>query len=333
MVGRNDRCPCGSGKKYKKCCEAKNKVLVEEVHAEELERVLQFFYEEYPGRKDIPEFLKLANKWKEPLQAYLIEEMIEAIVLDEYFFHHRTDIWTAYLDKQRRKQVRPSVVNVLNTWQNPRILIGEVIEVNASYMTVKIIFDDETLLLKRESEKPVSVGAYLYCFILPDGTSMKNHYLAVSSLIFFPADYQEVFKYFAKQFEAQQEQSIAAFWKDNSIEFWAKLGEDGYDGGEFTEFETGVLINIMNYLEKHNRKSDELVEIVEDYLVELQPNARKEVAIAAGAIRFGMEKGFFEPLQLPLKDIAESFGVSPSSMNKYYKELIIYAHIEPNQLA
>lgn len=24
-VGRNDPCPCGSGKKYKKCCEEKNK--------------------------------------------------------------------------------------------------------------------------------------------------------------------------------------------------------------------------------------------------------------------------------------------------------------------
>ena len=23
-VGRNDPCPCGSGKKYKKCCESKN---------------------------------------------------------------------------------------------------------------------------------------------------------------------------------------------------------------------------------------------------------------------------------------------------------------------
>jgi hypothetical protein len=23
QVGRNDRCPCGSGKKYKRCCESK----------------------------------------------------------------------------------------------------------------------------------------------------------------------------------------------------------------------------------------------------------------------------------------------------------------------
>ncbi|MGL4819934.1 MAG: SEC-C metal-binding domain-containing protein, partial [Bacilli bacterium] len=26
MIGRNDRCHCGSGKKYKKCCMAKESV-------------------------------------------------------------------------------------------------------------------------------------------------------------------------------------------------------------------------------------------------------------------------------------------------------------------
>jgi len=29
-IGRNDPCPCGSGKKYKKCCEAKDEAKVRE---------------------------------------------------------------------------------------------------------------------------------------------------------------------------------------------------------------------------------------------------------------------------------------------------------------
>ncbi|MBE1554699.1 SEC-C metal-binding domain-containing protein [Sporosarcina limicola] len=325
MVGRNDHCPCGSGKKYKKCCESKEVVLVKDVHLEELERILQTFYEEFPRRKDIPEFLELLSKWESALQEHLSKEMIAAIVLDEFFFLFRTDLWTGYLEKQQKKQLRPSVVNILETWQKPRIFIGEVLEVEASYMVVKMVLGNEIIQLKRESEKPVSVGAFLYCFILPDGNSMKNHYLAVSSLIFFPVDHDVVFKNIAKQYEMEQEQSVAVFWKENSITFWERLGEDGYDGGEFTEFETGVLINVMEFLEKYERESDKLLEFVEDYLVEIQPNARKEVAIAAGAIRFGMENAYFEPLQLSLKDIAEWFGVSPPSMNKYYKELVEYA--------
>jgi len=52
MVGRNDPCLCGSGKKYKKCCESKATFSIEEVQSEEFERILQAFYEEYPEKRD-----------------------------------------------------------------------------------------------------------------------------------------------------------------------------------------------------------------------------------------------------------------------------------------
>ena len=70
--------------------------------------------------------------------------------------------------------------------------------------------------------------------------------------------------------------------------------------------------------------SEKLVEIIEDYLVEQQPNARKDVAIAAGAIRFGQENSLFEPLNMTIKEIAEWFEVSTSSLNKYYNDLNAY---------
>ncbi|MCM3111623.1 SEC-C domain-containing protein [Lederbergia lenta] len=324
MVRRNDPCPCGSGKKYKKCCQSKKETSIEEVKKEELERILQTFYDEYPERRDVSNYLQLVREWSEPLKQHLMEEMIETIVMDEFFFHHKPEIWKNYLEKQQKKIIRPSVEKVLKTWTNPRVFIGEVIAVDEVYMSVKNILEDETICLRRESHKPVPVGVHVYCFILPDGTSKENHYLAVSSLIFFPTDHHAVFTEFAKQFEAEKEQSASAFLKENGILFWQLLVEDGYGGGEFTDFEAGVLIEAMDFLEKNNRDPKKLLEIVEDYLVEQQPNARKEVAIAAGAIRFGQENSFFEPLSLTIKEIAEWFGVSTSSLNKYYNELGTY---------
>ncbi|MFJ7936177.1 YecA family protein [Sporosarcina sp. NPDC096371] len=323
MVGRNEPCPCGSGKKYKKCCVSKATVSIEEVQVEELERVLQAFYEEYPERRDIGDYLQVANKWKDALQSNLVEEMIEAIAVDEFFFHHKPQIWTGYLDKQRKKIVRPSVVKVLETWNNPRAFIGEVVAVDEAYLSVKSIFADETIQLRRESEKPVPVGVHLYCFLLPDGTAKNDHYLAVSSLVFFPTDHHKVFGQFVKQFEAQQ-LPVATFMKENGMEFWKLIGEDGYGGEEFTNFESGVLLRAKEFLDKNERESDKLVEVLEDYLVEQQPKARKEVAIAAGAIRFGQENGLFEPLQLTIKEIAEWFEISTSSLNKYYNDLNAY---------
>ena len=99
----------GAEKKYKKCCALKEAPTLEEVQSEELERILQTFYDEYPERRDVSEYLDLVEKWKEQLEQYLVEEMIEAIVMDEFFFHHRPEIWTKYLDKQGKKIIRPSV--------------------------------------------------------------------------------------------------------------------------------------------------------------------------------------------------------------------------------
>lgn len=45
MIGRNDSCHCGSGKKYKRCCGSTGTDLVEMIVNEELDRVLKgFFY-------------------------------------------------------------------------------------------------------------------------------------------------------------------------------------------------------------------------------------------------------------------------------------------------
>ena len=327
MVGRNDPCPCGSGKKYKKCCESKEAITIEEVQTEEVERILQTLYDEYPERKDWPQYKELVQTWSEPLKKYLDQEMIEAIVIDEFFFHHKPEIWTGYLEKQQKKVVRPSTLKVLVQWQNPRVFIGEVFEVEDAYLTVKHKLTEEVIKLRRESDKPVPVGMHVYCFILPDGTLQDNHYLAISSLIFFPTDHKSIFEGLAKQFKAQSELSAEQFMKENGIDFWRMLGENGYEGGEYTVFEAGVLQMAMNFLEKNNRPYRELIEMVEDYLFEQQPKARKEVAIAAGAIRFGQERGLFEPLDMTVKEIAEWFSVSTSSLNKYYNELNAYHEV------
>ena len=323
MIGRNDPCLCGSGKKYKKCCESKEAISIEEVQSEELERILQSFYDEYPERKDFNDFADIVKVWSESLKQYLEHEMIEAIALDEFFFHHKQEIWTSYLEKQQKKVVRPSTLKVIEQWSEPLVFVGEVVEVDDAYMTVNHILTGEIIRLRRESDKPVPVGVHVYCFILPDGFS-ENHYLAVSNLVFFPTDHQDVFKKFIKLFKSQEELTAQEFLKENAIKFWDLLGEDGYGGEEFTNFEAGVLVEAREFLEKNNRDYDKLLEIVEDYLVDQQPNARKEVAIAAGAIRFGQENELFEALNLNVKEIGEAFNVSPSSLNKYYNELNEY---------
>lgn len=324
MVGRNDPCPCGSGKKYKKCCESKQNDSIEEVKTEELERVLQSFYDHYPERKDMEVYADLVRTWNKETGDYLDLEMMEAIVMDEFFFHYKPDIWLNYLEKQKKLMIRPSTQNVLSQWDEPQVFVGKVEKVDEHYMTVTHILTKESILLRKESDKPIPIGVHVYCFILPDGTSKENHYLAISSLVFFPVDHQVVFDKIEKQFIKQESLTASVFLKETAMNLWKMLGENGYEGGEYTHFEVGVLQVAIDFLEKNNREYGKFIEIIEDYLVEKQPNARKEVAIAAGAIRFGQENGLFEPFDMTIKEIAETFEVSTSSLNKYYNELNEY---------
>lgn len=323
MVGRNDPCPCGSGKKYKKCCDGKEAVTVEVMQAEEIERILQKFYDDYPKKEDVSNFVQIANEMKEKLCKYIEEEQIEAIALDEFFFHKRPDIWLKYVEKAAKTQVRSSVQEILKTWKEPRILLGQVASVEEQYAVVNDLFSTETIQLRRESEKPISIGAFVYCFILPDGTNSENHYLAISSLIFIPEEFEERFTTFVKAFSKSTD-SFATYWQNESIHFWESLGTAGYAGDEFTQFEASVIEALEHFLEEHHCSSAKLLEVVEDYLVELQPKARKQVAIAAGAVRFGMEAEFIPSVKGTLKEIAAYFDVSSSSMNKYYKEMLQY---------
>ena len=321
MVGRNDPCPCGSGKKYKKCCERKQAISIEEVRTEELDRVLQTFYDEYPERKDLSELLTVINEWKSKLGIYLHEEMIEAIAIDEFFFHTKPEIWLKYIEKQQKKAVRPAVENVLDHWKNPTVIVGEVINIEEQFMLVNNIFTNEMLYLRRESEKPVPLGVHVFCFTLPDVSLNDNHHLAISSLIFIPTDHTEVVTSFVKSVTEKTQEEPAGYIQKHLVDFWERLGENGYSGGEFTEFEAGILIDIMERLENQNRNPKPLLTIIEDYLVTNQPKARKEAAVAAGAIRFGQEHELFEGPYWSIKEIAEWYEVSTHSLNKYYKDI------------
>ncbi len=77
-IGRNDKCPCDSGKKYKKCCMVKNeKEKQKEMHkfldghdteSERLLKTIKNLKEDHPYHKIIDVTNYLNNKTYEPIQ-------------------------------------------------------------------------------------------------------------------------------------------------------------------------------------------------------------------------------------------------------------------------
>lgn len=327
MIGRNDPCLCGSGKKYKKCCEGKQQVTAENVFQEEIENVLQTFYSTYPERKDIREYVEIVQSWMPKLQSNLQRELVEAVALDEFFFNKRPDIWTSYLKRTMKKMIRPQTIALLEKWEKPVIFIGSVKEVDESYFKAVSTLTGEEYMVRRENNKPIPEGMHVFAFLLPDGSEKENHVLAVSTLIFFPAEHAKVFSSFKKKFEAQKELDAATFLEKNHFEFWCGLVDAGYAGEEFTTFEQDVLEQVKSFLVGNSIDPTALLTVLEDYLVEKQPKARKSAAIAAGAIRFGQDRDMFGGKSFTVKQISEDFGISASSLNKYHQELLAYATV------
>lgn len=322
MVGRNDQCPCGSGKKYKKCCEGKNQATTLTVFHDEIENVLQTFYSNYPERKDIREFIELVQTWAPKLEKKLHKELVEAVALDEFFFHKRPEIWTNFLAKMSKKMVRPSMIELLQTWTKPTFFIGTVETVENDYFTAISALDEQVYKVKRESPKPIPLGMRVFAFLLPDGSKKEHHMLAVSTLIFFHKEHAISFEEFTAAYKASG-LPLEQFTKENHLLLWEGLVENGYQGEEFTPFEQEVVEQLQAFMKEKSIDNENFVAIVEDYLVEKQPAARKAGAVAAGAVRFGQDYDLLGQ-KFTVKDIADSFGVSPSSLNKYQQELIAF---------
>lgn len=324
MIGRNDLCFCGSGKKYKKCCEGKSQLSLEQVHFKELEQILLNFYKNYPERKDLPPFFAHVKEWLGKLDNYLGKELIETIALDDYFFNKRNDIWENYIKRTSKKLLRPTTIQIVNNWIQPTIFIGQIEQVTEQFFQAKDSLNGKTIYIRRESDNEIITGMYVFAFLLQDSIS-EDHYLASSTLIFFPEIFGHAFQTFFNQFENG---CIEQELKEDLIRLWIHLAKESEkEDIEFSPFEKEVLHYTKQFLSDKNVQSEQLIDLVKDFLIHEKPKARKTAAIAAGAIRFAQERGLFENITFTVKEIAHYFDVSPASLNKYYQEMTQYNNV------
>lgn len=142
-ISRNDPCPCGSGKKYKKCClqksftpvgkeESIKQKLVQDIlkflrkkYDDRLEDASDYFWDDFDPNKH-PQYLQMAdiNFWEWLIHDYTFDEENEKTLIDLFMENNRR----LTLDEH----------NVLTKMKNAVISLYEVQEV----------FPDEGLLLK-----------------------------------------------------------------------------------------------------------------------------------------------------------------------------------------
>ncbi|MGG0720027.1 SEC-C domain-containing protein [Robertmurraya massiliosenegalensis] len=173
-VSRNEPCPCGSGKKYKKCCGMQKTVSITSIIEKEVVdlqvQLIQYATREY-------EF-EIEQDFEAKVEELLIEGEEE---MEYYLFIHT--VWFAlfehvdnggtilqrFIEEKSRMIQRPKVKEILQSWTNPRPIAGRLLSIDASNMTVLDTLTEETLAIKLLEPIDSEENSFVFGFLVPFG--------------------------------------------------------------------------------------------------------------------------------------------------------------------
>ena len=223
MIGRNDPCSCGSGKKYKKCCLGKNEIPIEKLIDEELERILLGVYEHRPEQSAMAEFEGYERQWTDKLGKQWDKNSIEGSVTEYFMFIARRDLWKRYLLKVLNGPIRSAVRSVVEMWREPFVLFGKVKEEKNGFVEVEEVLGNETYFLEKKQDMPADKDSIVFGVVFRDNRIHENGVYVVTALMFIK-DGNGVFQ---KEIETLAESSgfgtSNEFYKEHMVDVYYSM--------------------------------------------------------------------------------------------------------------
>jgi hypothetical protein len=187
-VGRNDPCPCGSGKKYKKCCMKKEAVV--EIRRVRKER---FFQLKSELSEEIYQFLERSLSFSEKLRAEtMFDQKITPIKNGDalgplfwlwYLFFHRFDNGLRGVEwfyHKKKASLKAEKARLLETWVSlvPRLL--QIVDMDDEGVTAEDAFTHERFYMPycETMSEPIPWGG-TFCLLEPFGEGYYVHGAAI----------------------------------------------------------------------------------------------------------------------------------------------------------
>lgn len=343
-VGRNDSCPCGSGKKYKKCCEKTNVISLEHIVEQELEEiqkniityalhnyedVIDSFIEEQADELFIPEEAEgmfhffstvfVTGKLKLPNGRSILQEYIEFTAKD--ITRKRTkDIVQAW----SKMEPRPCVTIVVNKESNNKLLVKE-------------LFTEEQITIHvPENQNMPEAGTIMIGIILFSDTSNR----------FFATHFDlppEKTKKLSKQIKDSQATSgleYKQFYTKNFIKIISM-----FINSDIEVSSSEIQWNSPSHLEVANMLETELPNFYEDELIvqlglilwskyceKKNPRIQKPILYVAAMI-YLLDNVLPGGKKLTQSELTAHFSLSPSSISPKFKDIEYHLMDELTDLA
>ncbi|MGG3563730.1 SEC-C metal-binding domain-containing protein [Neobacillus rhizosphaerae] len=182
-INRNEPCPCGSGKKYKRCCGASEAVPITTIIEGEIDelqkQILQFAHQHFGHviQDDFEGFEEMIELDDEQEREFF--ELIHTIWFS--LFEGLDDgetIIEKFIHNQIGKIKRPKLKQILQTWTFARTLAGKVISLDENKLRVEDGLSSEQLDTIVTSLSPtVKEGSFIIGILVPND----------QSYVFFPS--------------------------------------------------------------------------------------------------------------------------------------------------
>lgn len=333
-VGRNDYCPCGSGKKYKKCCLKNNVVSLEQVRDEELSNLqvelLDFALDEYED---------------------ILEDVIDNFLGDQYFdeesetlklfYLHMWAIFTLpiifgrtildeFLEKKKKaRNVRTSTLNQLESWKQVGPSFSIVTNViDDLYFEVEDIFTKEKKTVKRiQDQEKVEEGVLILGFLVPFGNYSSYFILFLD----FPkSEVRALVSEAQHHFDESDYSDATEFMKDVFPSLLSAIieGEFGdlpsIDDFEWKKPEFKTVANLLSKKLEEMELPSEFISVGvyfwSMFCEKESPTVRKPQVYAA-AIHYFIEMNLPQLGFFTQQEIADLYGVSVTSVSKVYRRM------------
>jgi hypothetical protein len=323
MIQRNDPCPCGSGKKYKKCCIGKNEVSIDTLVEEELQRILAGMYEQPITPAVHAEYEIFHREWTTKLSSFWDEKEIEYAVSEYFFYVARQDLWKRYLIKVLNDPIRSAVRSVVETWQEPIILLGNITGEKNGLVAIEEVLEDKTYYLEKQPDMPVEKDSVVFGVALRDERIRKNGIFIINSLLFVKDGNHNLANEISKLAETSGFGNLNDFYKEHMIDIYHNILSKSEGSvvdllkNELTDIQqeaVDIFYEKLEFLKIEADHPELMGNIIVTYLYEKQPNFKKPEVIAAAFLHALLEFHMFDNYSMAQSELAKLFDVSVSSV-------------------
>lgn len=330
-IGRNEPCPCGSGKKYKKCCGAKEAVSITHVIESEIDdlqkKLLHFALDHfeddvYKAFDEYERYFSIEDEEERQFYEFVYSIWFSLFcILDD-----GETILEKFISSEVGKIKRPKLKQILLSWTDARTIAGEITNIDNNLLTVVDGFSSEQFeAIVTNTQRSFEKGSFFIGFLLPFS---EKH-------VFFPAPFDlpelpnyQAIDYIKQKSETAGYHSPQEFFTDFFMEIMKDLTMvGGLVDADSMEWQSPIYKEVAELLKKNLESLGEIPSIVDLGIIlwfqfcEKKQKRIKKPNLYAASLHYLLSTFNNMASELTQKEIAKLYSVAVGSLSSTYREM------------